>query len=517
MNELPRNQNLKAFDPYRQAFVCKHEADAVPPIDAEAEQWFQQGLALISLTLWPDQRDYKKAAQLWQQAADRKHWKAMLNLAGLYVDGTGMPRDTERAVQIVEQAITLGIPAAYDLMGTYHMNGTGVNQDASRAYAFWELAADKGSSSAQAYLGKALKAAYSNPKEGFWGNRPVGLKMLECSYSQGNGKGAFELGVTLNGSNKELSEDYARALKAFHDGVKFGSAESAGYLFGAFDDGDPLVGGVKDEGRAGRLRVIADALRRDPDLRLPNLDKVLPLPPAPLPKWDGSKRTLIDAAKAVVPALPAEPANPQRTGRAYIPEGFTLPAQPQFPAPAQHEATRATDTGYWIARLVHAHTERHLAWNAAQLPMRYEKGELFGRSREELLPEDGRISFHFLGQPVAVAAAPLLAGDPRVAGGLARAAEWPQPLLHCQGDQRCPATGIWQARGADDQPSAAAFNHWHHQSYVQQGQPFPDPRERLLDVQPAAVTWTWWNQANEERPAGVAHISLGNPPVPGQA
>ena len=135
MDDLPRNQSLKAFDPHRADFVCKHEADAVPPIDPEAEQWFQQGLALTSMTLWPDQRDYKKAAQLWQQAADRKHWKAMLNLASAYVQGEGVERDTEHAVQIVEQAMQLGIPAAYDLMGTYHMNGTGVKQDASRAYA----------------------------------------------------------------------------------------------------------------------------------------------------------------------------------------------------------------------------------------------------------------------------------------------------------------------------------------------------------------------------------------------
>ncbi|WP_219553143.1 DUF6396 domain-containing protein [Klebsiella pneumoniae] len=29
-------------------------------------------------------------------------------------------------------------------------------------------------------------------------------------------------------------------------------------------------------------------------LKLPNLDKILPLPPAPLPKWDGNAKTLID-------------------------------------------------------------------------------------------------------------------------------------------------------------------------------------------------------------------------------
>ena len=51
---LPRNMSLKAFDPHRQDFVCKHEADLVPPIDAQAEAWFQEGLRLTSRDLWPN-------------------------------------------------------------------------------------------------------------------------------------------------------------------------------------------------------------------------------------------------------------------------------------------------------------------------------------------------------------------------------------------------------------------------------------------------------------------------------
>ena len=48
MNTLPRNMHLKAFDPHRKDFVCKHEADAVPPIDPQAEQWLWEGLAATS-------------------------------------------------------------------------------------------------------------------------------------------------------------------------------------------------------------------------------------------------------------------------------------------------------------------------------------------------------------------------------------------------------------------------------------------------------------------------------------
>ncbi len=517
MNDLPRNQNLKAFDPHRKEFICKHEANSVPPIDVEAEQWFQQGLALTSQNLWADQRDYKKALQLWQQAADRKHWKAMLNLANAYAHGEGAVRDTERAVQIVEAAMKLSIPAAYDLMGTYHMEGLGVKQDASRAYAFWELAADMGSATAQAYLGSALRAIYDDPKQGFWGNRKVGLMMLECGYAQGNGKAAFALGMTLVGSDKSLGEDNVRALRVLHDGVKFGSRESANALFVAFNNGKAIVNNSKDRARAERYSALGDALELEPDLRLPNLDKVLPLPPARLPMWDGSKERLIDAGKAVVmtpPKAPASAPNPasQRTGRAYIPKGQMLPERPQFEVMAQFETTRAPEPGYWIARLMYPITEQHQAWNALQLPMRYEAGELFDRSRLGLRPEDGRIQFHYLGQLTAAAPTQdLVYEHPLVSRGIARYGDMPDPPQQCKGNSTCPETGIWVASVPEDHPMATVFNQWHRQAYVERGQAFPNPKAQHLDINARAVIWRYWAQANEVRGVDLTYISVDLP------
>ena len=302
VNKLPRNMRLTAFDPHRAGFVCIHEADVAPPIDPEAERWLQEGLALTSATLWPRERNYPRAVELWQQAAERHHWKAMLNLANAYAQGEGVERDSERAVQIVEQAMNLGIPSAYDVMGSYSMEGRGVKQSADRAYAFWQLAADKGSASAMAYLGPKLLGVYDNPNAGFWGNRKEGLKMLECALAQGNGTAAYQLGGTIVGNRPELDEDNLRALQVLHEGVKFGSAKSASYLFAAFEDATPLVGNMADKPRAERYSTLAAALRYDPDLRLPNLDKVLPLPPAKLPPWDGSKQSLVEAARQTTPS-----------------------------------------------------------------------------------------------------------------------------------------------------------------------------------------------------------------------
>ena len=124
------------------------------------------------------------------------------------------------------------------------------------------------------------------------------------------------------------------ALKILQEGVKLGSAKCAHSLsseFRGFDlsDGTNLAGYV-DTARAQRYGILARALDfYGGRLKLPNLDKVLPLPPASLPKWDGDKHTLINAAKAVTP--PPAPPPPPREGRENIPEGHGVFSRAESP------------------------------------------------------------------------------------------------------------------------------------------------------------------------------------------
>jgi hypothetical protein len=86
----------------------------------------------------------------------------------------------------------LGVPAAFDKMGTYHQRGIGVK--AMRAEPMrsgnWRRT---WVAQQRRLIWAKLKGTYDNPSQGFWGNREVALKMLECSFAQGNGDGAYEL------------------------------------------------------------------------------------------------------------------------------------------------------------------------------------------------------------------------------------------------------------------------------------------------------------------------------------
>ena len=57
-------------------FTCAYEKDHNPPLDAEAERWFQQARRLErAMGPWPE------VERLYQQAIAKNHWKAMHNLA----------------------------------------------------------------------------------------------------------------------------------------------------------------------------------------------------------------------------------------------------------------------------------------------------------------------------------------------------------------------------------------------------------------------------------------------------
>lgn len=71
MNILARNMSLTSFDPHRNEFTCNYERNVEPSVDEEADIWFREGMAATSFDLWPDDRDFAKAASLWDKAAEK--------------------------------------------------------------------------------------------------------------------------------------------------------------------------------------------------------------------------------------------------------------------------------------------------------------------------------------------------------------------------------------------------------------------------------------------------------------
>lgn len=316
--------------------------------------------------------------------------------------------------------------------------------------------------------------------------------------------------------NGDKQAQFARARQILHDAVKFGSEEAANYLSSSFGAGDPLVMNAKDPARAARYSALGDALFDNPDLRFPNLDKVLPLPPATLPKWDGEFNSLVNAAKGVrvTPKLQEHGARYPQSHRAYMPPGTALqvpthigrmPVLPGYTSiledrPGSVGLARAHIAGYWQAKLVaeHPNESPYVAGLRRELadlpPMHFEDGERMQLTmgNTNLLHEGIThclVEWHFLGWPV-----PLHRPKDWLAqAGQVRAIDLASNT-GCKGDKPCPQTGIWQPHVLDaEQPLSKLLSNaqlgegWKWQAFVQEGQPMPSLH--AMGIEDAQVHW----------------------------
>ena len=115
-------------------------------------------------------------------------------------------------------------------------------------------------------------------------------KLLSCASEQGLGKASNSLGIGF-----KMDKEYAKALEAFHQGVKNGDSQSAYQLTKTFENTNAKEGDLDylniqyDLERANRYKTIENYLYKKDYLqpKVPDLDDIVPLPPAPLPEWDG--------------------------------------------------------------------------------------------------------------------------------------------------------------------------------------------------------------------------------------
>lgn len=497
LNDLPRNQDLPLFEPYKKELQCSAEASHLSAFDAQADAWFREARALEDPSIFYDDRDYRRIAELTRMAAERRHWKAMLNLATYYLEGRSPKHSSADAVALVEEAMRMGVPAAYDRMGTYYMNGTGVKRDATRAYAFWQRAVELGNPDAMAHLSRKLDFGEDSGDGQHWSNVPLAIQMMECAFGQGAPQVAYDLhhkhadprspdGVIIGSRN---SETKAHALRTLHNGVKLGCAECAVELWGEFDHPLELsrtIAPMIDPNRAARYLVLSNALEFNPYRRFPNLDKILPLPPAILPPWDGTRESLLAAAMGVVnaPPLPSAPA-PTGTDRYYLDPAYGLRRTGE--TTTEH---RAPFAGYWRPVIESSREDlpRQPALTRAGL---YAKGEAFESVYSSVADSPNRKPIRDLvweyhrtipADPKAVA--------PQAVPVLVRSVQPVLPAVQAASDKPCPVGGIWQPWVAEGHPLQSIVNQPWRQAWLRPGQHFPNPeRDWLLKLPEQEVTW----------------------------
>lgn len=103
---------------------------------------------------------YDRAREMWLALAGNGNTTAMLNLANLYEQGQGVPRDQALALGWTRKAAERGDPRAQMELGQAYEDGAGVPRDNAEAARWFRAAAEQGDGDAAFNLGVMLATNY---------------------------------------------------------------------------------------------------------------------------------------------------------------------------------------------------------------------------------------------------------------------------------------------------------------------------------------------------------------------
>jgi len=355
------------------AFKCVLEQLPMPSSEADVlfqyARWLQKNNQLKQ-----DKSVDAEIERLYRIASENGHFKANINLQNGAMRGHFRLRGEEH-LRMSEQLINAGVATGYYFVGIFLENGSaGLQKDHEAALRYYRKAADLGSALAQYYVGEKLEPIDVAPK--------IALQMYRCAAEQGNGKAATSLGVYLSEAGQ-----YKEALEAFQLGVAAGDETAASFLDDGFRGPEPedelnYLGLPEDLERAERYRknwkIRSGYSYANP--KVPEINDIVPLPPAPLPAWDGKLQWLEERLANIPPEKPSEALINQlaKAKRLDPATGQGLPGSPAFSqahlsAPDCFSGQACPVSGYWKVAWV----ARHHSVNRDDSVRYFEQGEIF--------------------------------------------------------------------------------------------------------------------------------------------
>lgn len=288
------------------AFSCAYEKDHLPPLHPQADQLYRYARWLHKNQVEKeDPLRYPQMERYYRIATAYGHYKANLALRDMIGSGTAWSNDpVKETLDLTQALIDRGIPGGYYDMGRYLKAGYGVKQDEELANRYYRKAADLGNPEAQYLVGDKLTSLTVKQPVPY----AIGRQMKKCAGEQGHSLAALEFAYGLKGENN------AEAVKFFQMATKWGDSTAALKLsdgFGPITDANKQwndLGLQQDPERQRRylliMSVLSDYSYAHPTV--PELDDIVPLPPAKLPPWDGKLKWLEDFKTNVPPEQPSE-------------------------------------------------------------------------------------------------------------------------------------------------------------------------------------------------------------------
>ena len=286
----PLSSGAPHIDASKREFTCVHEAK--PPLSPDTQKLYNYALYQDLHNMWRGKKGdavWQNAAGYYRIAAANGDYKANIRLQYLLQSGRVTAQNPKDEVYNLNRQLEKQLPATayYNLYG-YLTKGYGVKTAKKEGrFAYLRKAADMGSREAQYEIAEILSDMQDDRT--FELRKKLRVQFYSCASEQGLGEASLALGIYF-----KLEKNYSEAVKTFHQGAKNGNYQSASRLSGfdkkfTADDKLDYLALKPDAERKVRYEMIGDYLFRNDYLqpKVPDLDKIVPLPPAKLPPWDG--------------------------------------------------------------------------------------------------------------------------------------------------------------------------------------------------------------------------------------
>ena len=303
-------------------FTCTQEQ--YPELPAEAD-------ILYRYALYHDLHNRKRPSQrknvldylhYYRIAAANGHWRANLTLQKHLAANDAIEVENSLNEGIAYNLLLEdALPATADLWWSrYILAGYDPSHEKGDSTAYLRRAAERGNAEAQYMMGGLLDAVKNelhtdDPR--YWKIMVIAEKFYYCSASAGHRfaspEGAIQAEIAYQNdadtlitkwegkkpkSDKTVAELDQLSLQALQQGVKAGGGRAALSLKHAFSYRNPdaavpdFTTIALDKERAERYdkikRYISFKPEFLPEMTVEDLDDIVPLPPAPLPAWDGT-------------------------------------------------------------------------------------------------------------------------------------------------------------------------------------------------------------------------------------
>ena len=269
-------------------FTCAYEKDHNPPLDSEAESWFQQARVLEKVR---GVKDWVAIVGLYDKAIAKDHWKAMHNMAALYRTGwpgqPGVEQNTGKMLDLYERMVKLKVPLGYYNWAVVAENGRGIFKSDRMASSYMFQAAQLGSPLAQVQIGQYFAFGLPRDKQ----DDDMAEPYYRCAGAQDNPDAVAKTASFY----KNAKQNMPLSLFYYQRAASLGSSTGLSYLSGVFSSQPQPIDNFGYQPNPTLHELYADLweqLNANPNLRFPNLMKDHPLPAHPKQGFDAEQPNL---------------------------------------------------------------------------------------------------------------------------------------------------------------------------------------------------------------------------------